>query len=119
MRLTPNAALGVVLGAGYLLVGAVCSAVALGSDMASAGHGAGPGAAHCAAYLTVGALVLAGVGLDRARSTNTAVGAGFLILGVTLLARDAGAQLLALHHPDAVVHLVSAALLVGFGRTQE
>lgn len=121
VRVTPNAVAGVVVGAGYLLAGVVAIAVALGTGMAtSPGHpAAGPGAVHCCAYLAVGAVLVLAAGLGHARAANTLVGAGYLVLGVTLLLRDGGPQLLALNHPDAVVHLSSAAVLLGFGRTQE
>lgn len=120
-RAGPNAVLALVVGAGYLLVGAVCSAVALGAGLASSPghHGPGPAAAHCAAFLTVGALLLAAAGSGRARSANTAVGATYLGLGLALSFSSAGPELLALDHADAVAHLCAAALLLGFGRTQE
>lgn len=120
VRLTPNALLGALVGVGYLLAGVVCTAVALGAGMAaSPGHdGPGLGAAHCSAYLTVGAALLCAVVLGRARAANGLIGATYLGVGLLLLTVD-GPQLLALHQPDAVVHLGTAALLLGFGRTQE
>lgn len=120
IRLTPNALVGAVVGVGYLLTGVVCTAVALGAGMAaSPGHdGAGLGAAHCGAYLAVGAALLCAVVLGRARAANSLIGATYLGLGLLLLSVD-GPQLLALQHPDAVVHLGTAAVLLGFGRTQE
>jgi hypothetical protein len=121
VRAGPNAVLGFVVGALYLLVGAACSAVALGAGLASSpGHdGPGPAGAHCAAFLIVGALLVAAVPSGRARTANTLVGATYLGLGLALSFRSTAPQLLALHHPDAVAHLCAAALLLGFGRTQE
>lgn len=112
--------MGALVGVGYLLTGIVCAAVALGAGMAtSPGHdGPGLGAAHCGAYLAVGAVLLCAVLLGRSRAANSLVGASYLGLGLLLLTVD-GPQLLALHHPDAVAHLVTAAVLLGFGRTQE
>lgn len=118
----PNAMLGAVLGAGYLLAGVVAFAIAAGSQMAtSSGHHAdGLGGLHCALYVLAGLGLLLGVAGGHARTANSAFGAGYLLVGVALLVGAEGApQLLALHETENLVHLGSAALLLGFGRTQE
>lgn len=122
VRGTPNALLGACLGAGYLLAGVVAFAISTGSHIAtSPGHSAaGLGGLHCALYVLVGLGLATAAACGRARSANTVVGAGYLAVGfVLMIAADGGLQLLALHETDNVVHLVSAALLLGFGRTQE
>jgi hypothetical protein len=121
-RVAPNAAVAAVVGAGYALVGVVSIAIASGCLLATSGetdHSAVCGL-RTAAYLTMGLVLLWAVVQGRARVTNSVLGGAYLAAGVTLaLFTDGDPQLLALNHPDNVVHLSTAALLVGFGRTQD
>jgi hypothetical protein len=122
VRLAPNAAVAAVVGAGYALVGVVSVAITLGSVLATSGETdrSGPGAGRTAAYLTTGLVLLWAVVQGRARAANSVLGGAYLVAGVALaLCTDGDPQLLALNHPDTVVHLGTAALLVGFGRTQD
>ncbi|MGQ0847039.1 MAG: DUF4383 domain-containing protein [Sporichthyaceae bacterium] len=121
IRENPNAVVGAAVGAGYLLAGVVASAITTGSYLAtSPGHHAdGLGGVHCAMYAVVGLLLLVGIARGRARLVNTLVGGAYVVLGLALLPVADAPQLLALHEADNLVHLVSAALLFGFGRTQE
>ncbi len=119
---SPNMVLAVALGGGFLVAGVIALAITLGGSMASTpGHHAGGyGGLHCCAYLAVGVLLLVGAAKGRAREVNTLVGLTYLVVGVILMAAfDEAPQLLTLHETHNVVHLVSAALLLGFGRTQE
>lgn len=117
----PNTVVGTVLGVGYLAAGVVALAVALGAGMApgeASETAASP--ARMAAYLALGGALVLAATRGTARTANTVLGATYLIAGLVLLyAGGAQAQLLALNHPDNVVHLSSAALLLGVGRTQE
>lgn len=118
----PNAAIATVLGAAYLVAGVVALAVSLGSAMASGAgtHDANVSAARMAAYIALGVLLLVAAGRGLAKPTNTTVGAAYLVVGLVLLFTARGAdQLLTLNQPDNVIHLGSAALLLGIGRTQD
>lgn len=118
----PNAALATVLGAAYLVAGIIALAVSLGSGMASeAGtHDADVAAGRMAAYIALGGALLAAAGRGLARLTNTTFGAAYLVVGLVLLFTVPGAdQLLTLNQPDNVIHLGTAALLLGIGRTQD
>ncbi|MGQ0463780.1 MAG: DUF4383 domain-containing protein [Sporichthyaceae bacterium] len=118
----PNVLLGAVLGVALVLTGVVGFAISAGSNLATPpGHsGHGLGGLHCLLYAALGIGLLVGAALGRARQVNTILGAAYLVLGVVLLALlDSGPQLLTLHDADNVAHLAGAALLLGFGRTQQ
>lgn len=117
----PNAAVAIALGAAYLIAGVVAVAVSLGSGMASdGGHDADVSAIRMGAYVGLGAVLLLAAGRGVAKPTNTALGATYLVVGVVLLFTERGAeQLLTLNQPDNVIHLGTAALLLGVGRTQD
>jgi hypothetical protein len=121
-RVAPNAAVAAVVGAGYALVAVVSIAVTLGSVLATSGESdhSGVSGVRTASYLTMGLVLLCAVVQGRAKVANSLLGGAYLAAGVTLaLFTDGDPQLLALNHPDNVVHLCTAALLVGFGRTQD
>lgn len=118
----PNALLGVVVGIAVVFTAIVGFAISAGSHLAtSPGHSAdGLGGLHCALYAAIGVGLLVGAACGRARAVNTLVGGSYLVVGVVLLALvDGGPQLLTLHEIDNVAHLAGAALLLGFGRTQQ
>lgn len=111
-----------MVGVLFVLTGIVGFAISAGSHLATApGHTAnGLGGLHCLLYAVIGAGLLIGAASGRARSVNTFVGAAYLVVGVALLALvDGGPQLLTLHEADNSAHLVGAALLLGFGRTEQ
>jgi hypothetical protein len=119
---TPNTVVAAVFGAAYLVAGVVALAVSLGAGMASEGdsHDANVSVARMVAYIALGVILLAAAGRGMAKSTNTTLGAAYLLVGLVLLFTDRGAdQLLTLNQPDNVIHLGSAALLLGIGRTQD
>jgi hypothetical protein len=119
VRQSPNRAVGYVVGGVYLLAGVVCAAVALGVRMAPGGAATGPAPARVVAYLLLGAFLVWAAARGFARQANTAAGTLYLVAGLGLLAfGGTDSPLLTLHHPDCVFYLGSAALLLGFGRTQ-
>lgn len=119
---TPNAAIALVLGAAYLIAGIVALTVFLGAGMASGAgtHDTDVPAGQMAAYIGLGAVLLAAGGRGLAKPMNTTLGAAYLVVGLVLLFTERGAdQLLTLNQPDNVIHLGTAALLLGIGRTQD
>jgi hypothetical protein len=122
---TPNQLLGLLFGAVYLLVGLVGFAITSGIGFAATqGHNliffeVNP--LHNIVHLGVGAaLALAGWrGPGLAKAVNTLVGGVYLLVGVVgLFLIDSAANILALNHPDNVLHLASAAVLLGIGLTR-
>jgi hypothetical protein len=120
-----NRVLGYVLGAVYLLVGLVGFAITAGTGFAATSgerliiFELNP--LHNIVHIAVGAL-LAGAawrGARDAKTANTLVGAVYLAVGVIgLFLTDSSANLLALNHPDNVLHLGSAAVLLAVGLTR-
>jgi hypothetical protein len=118
----PNFVLAIALGIAYLTVGLVALAVHTGAVIAASERsvGAGFGLPRCGAYLGVGAILLIGAANGRARLTNTVIGASYLSVGLILeLFLAGGPRLLTLNHVENFVQLGTAALLIGFGRTQD
>lgn len=122
MTASPNRLLGMVLGAVYVLVGLLGFAVTGGVEFAGAegepllGFDVNP--LHNIVHLLVGVLLLAGAwrGVATAKGVNMLVGAVYLIVGVLgLFILDSGLNILALNHPDNVLHLASAIVLLGVG----
>lgn len=122
MTASPNRLLGMVLGAVYVLVGLLGFAVTGGVEFAGAegepllGFDVNP--LHNIVHLLVGVLLLAGAwrGVATAKGVNMLVGAVYLIVGVLgLFILDSGLNILALNHPDNVLHLASAVVLLGVG----
>jgi hypothetical protein len=110
-----------VLGSAYVLAGIVAGAISLGATMAvSDDPNPGLSPVRTLSYLCLGAVLLVAAGRRRAKSANTVLGAAYLAAGVLLpTVGEPGARLLALSHPDAMLQLVTAAILLGFGRTQD
>lgn len=118
---SPNESVAVVLGAIYLLAGIVAGAVSLGATMAvSDAPSAGVSPVRTISYLVLGLVLLAAAAQGRAKSANSVIGAAYLVAGVLLpLVGEPGCRLLSLNHPDCLIQLGTAALLLGFGRTQD
>lgn len=122
VRRSPNVVVAVTMGIGYLSLGVIALAVRIGAAMASSSDHAGDGTGWLVsvAYVGLGLILLLGVSAGWANQTNTVVGASYVLVGLALdWLPEAGPSLLALNHPDNVVHLATAALLFGFGRTQD
>ena len=117
-----NQTVGWVFGGVYVLVGVLGFFVTSGVDFAGTdgksllGFDVNP--LHNVAHLLVGVLLLLGAsrGVATSRGINTLVGAVYALLGVVgLFILDSSANILALNGPDNVLHLASAALLLGVG----
>jgi hypothetical protein len=117
-----NRLLGALFGAVYLLVGLVGFAITSGIGFA-ADQGKDLiffelNPLHNVVHIGVGLLLgLAALNGARAASAaNTLVGGVYLTVGfVGLFVSDSGADILALNHPDNLLHLASAAVLLGAG----
>ena len=129
-RLTdsPNRLIGAVFGVVYLLVGLLGFAYTgfadfVGTDTNDKILGifeVNP--LHNVAHLGIGALLLfsAMQGISAAKGSNVLVGAVYLALGVVgLFILDSEANILSLNNADNVLHLASAALLLGVGLSQD
>jgi hypothetical protein len=122
LRVGPNTAVALAVCVAYGLVGVVSTAVTMGSVLASSGETGHPGVGgwRSTVYLTVSLILLCAVAGGRARAANSVLGGAYLAAGVGLAWFRAGApQLLALNHPENVAYLCTAAVLIGFGRTQD
>ncbi|MDV6011401.1 DUF4383 domain-containing protein [Haloechinothrix sp. LS1_15] len=119
-KTSPNRVVGAAFGAVYVLVGLVGFAVTAGTGFAATSGAhllifeVNP--LHNLVHIAVGALL----GLAAWRGTKQAMAANGLVGGVYLLVGVAGLfltgselNLLALNHADNVLHLVSAAVLLG------
>ncbi len=111
-----------VLGAVFLLIGVLGFTVTSGVGFASRegntllGFEVNP--LHNIVHLLVGAVLLLGAtrGVAAARSANIAIGGTYLVVGlIGLFILDSSANILALNSADNVLHLVSAAVLLGAG----
>jgi hypothetical protein len=120
---SPNRLLAVIFGAVYLLVGLLGFAVTGGVGFAATKGGLLLGLfevnpLHNVAHLLIGlALLVAGLkGVAAARSTNTTIGAVYLLLGIVgLFILDSSVNILALNGADNGLHFVSAILLLAVG----
>ena len=77
---------------------------------------------HNIVHLAVGALLVGGAagGITISRAVNTAVGAVYLLVGLVGLAIIGNAMnILALNHPDNVLHLTTAVLALSIGLAGE
>lgn len=117
-----NRLLSWVFGATYLLVGLLGFAVTGGVGFAARGGGSLLGfhvnPLHNLVHVGVGAglLAAAAAGARAARGANIAVGTVYLAVGVIgLFALDTELNVLAVNHPDNLLHLASAAALLGVG----
>jgi len=123
MTKSPNRLLGVVFGAVYLLVGILGFFFTNGVDIFATEGGLLLGIFevnpfHNVAHLLIGAaLLFSGLAnVKAARTTNTIVGAAYLLLGlVGLFILDSAANILALNGADNVLHFASAAVLLAVG----
>jgi len=123
MTKSPNRLLGVVFGAVYLLVGILGFFFTSGVDIFATEGGLLLGIFevnpfHNVAHLLIGAaLLFSGLAnVKAARTTNTIVGAAYLLLGlVGLFILDSAANILALNGADNVLHFASAAVLLAVG----
>lgn len=123
MRNSPNRIVAVVFGAVYLLVGLLGFAVTGGIDFIATRGGLLLGVfavnpLHNVAHLLIGgALLIAGIMSARAaKTTNTVVGAAYLLLGVVgFFLAGTPANILALNTADHFLHLASALVLLGVG----
>src|SRR5437764_14987998 len=119
---SPNRILGGVFGVVYVLVGAVGFAITAGMGlMEPAGHQLiifelNP--LHNVVHVLVGGL-LAGAALGSAGASkvvNTLVGAVYLLVGIAgFFLVGSELNIIAVNHPDNLLHLVSAAVLLGVG----
>ncbi len=121
-RRSANVLVGYVLGAVYLLVGLLGFVVTSGVGFAATEGGSLLGfevnPLHNVVHVAVGAaLVLAArQGVAASRAVNTAVGGVYLLVGVLgLFILGSSANILALNGADNVLHVVSAAVLLGVG----
>jgi len=120
---TPNQVLGTVFGAVYVLVGLVGFAVTgAGGFAAHDGHHllffeVNP--LHNVVHIGIGALLFMAArrGAATAKAVNSLVGAVYLAVGILgLFITASELNILALNHPDNVLHLASALVLLGVGR---
>jgi hypothetical protein len=123
---SPNRLLGFAFGVVYILVGLVGFAITSGLGFA-ADQGNNlivfeVNPLHNVVHLLVGAVLLLAAmrGAATAKGVNTLVGGVYLLVGVVgLFASGSSADILALNHPDNLLHLASAAVLLAVGRTQD
>jgi hypothetical protein len=123
MTKSPNRLLGVIFGAVYVLVGILGFTATAGVGLFDTEGGLLLGIFevnifHNIAHLLIGAaLLIAGLSsVKAAKTTNTVVGAAYLLLGIVgLFILDSAANILALNSADNVLHLASAVILLGVG----
>ena len=123
MTKSPNRLLGVVFGAVYLLVGVLGFFYTNGVAIFATEGGLLLGIFevnpfHNVAHLLIGAaLLFSGLAnVKAARTTNTIIGAAYLLLGVLgLFILDSAINILALNGADNVLHFASAAVLLAVG----
>ncbi|MGH3328331.1 MAG: DUF4383 domain-containing protein [Streptomycetales bacterium] len=117
-----NQLLGYAFGAVYVLVGLVGFAVTQGVGLAATqGHNliifeVNP--LHNIVHVAVGLLLGLGAmrGAGPARVVNALVGGVYLAVGIAgLFILDSALNILALNHPDNILHLASALLLLAVG----
>lgn len=123
MSSSPNRLVAVIFGAVYLAVGALGFAVTGGVSFLATQGGLLLGIFmvnpfHNVAHLLIGAALLAAgiVSTRAAKTTNTIVGAAYLLLGVVgFFLVGTAANVLALNTFDHFLHLASALVLLGVG----
>jgi hypothetical protein len=121
-----NRLLGFVFGAVYLLVGLVGFAITSGVGLAET-HGKDLiffelNPLHNIVHVAIGLLLglAAFRGTATAAAANTLVGGVYLAVGVVgLFLTDSAVNIIALNHPDNVLHLATAALLLGVGLSKK
>jgi hypothetical protein len=123
MRTSPNRLVAVIFGAVYLVVGLLGFAVTGGVSFLATNGGMLLGIfmvnpLHNVAHLLIGAaLVISGLVSTRAaKTTNTVIGAAYLLLGIAgFFLVGTAANILALNTFDHFLHLASAIVLLAFG----
>jgi hypothetical protein len=122
---SPNRLLGFAFGTVYVLVGlvgfAITSGVGFAADQGKDLIVFEVNPLHNIVHLAVGAVLLLAAlrGAAVAKAVNSLVGGVYLLVGVVgLFVSTSSLDLLALNHPDNLLHLASAAVLLGVGRTQ-
>lgn len=120
MQSSMNRMFGTIFGFTYVLVGLVGFVVTGGVDFAaSTGKNLiffGVNPLHNLVHIAVGALLLLGArgSVGSARAVNSVVGATYLLVAlVGFMILDSSANILALNHPDNVLHLITAAAALG------
>lgn len=124
---SPNRLVGAVFGVIYLLVGLLGFAVTgfdnfAGTDTNEALLGFELNPLHNIAHLLIGGLLLAAAlkGVSPAKGSNTLVGGAYLLLGILgLFIVDSDLNLLSLNQADNILHLASAAVLLGVALSQD
>lgn len=124
---SPNRLLGAVFGVVYLLVGLIGFAVTgfdgfVDTDTNEKVIFFEVNPLHNIAHLGIGALLLfsAMKSVAAAKGSNVLVGAVYLLLGIVgLFILDSEANILSLNRADNVLHIASAALLLGVGLSQD
>ncbi len=119
---SPNECVAVALGLTYLMVGVVTAAIWTGAQMAVSDDPQAMGFSplRILSYLGLGAVLLAAAAHGSAKRANSILGAAYLLVGlVGITLGGEGARLLTLNHVDSVIQLCTAAVLLGFGRTQD
>lgn len=121
-----NRLLGFGFGAVYLLVGLVGFAITSGVGFAHT-HGKDliffelnplHNIVHVAIGLLLGLAALRGTA--AASAANTLVGGVYLAVGIVgLFLTDSAANIIAVNHPDNVLHLATALVLLGVGLTKK
>lgn len=125
---SPNRLVGAVFGAIYIVVGLIGFAVTGFNGFVDTNTNekilgifeVNP--LHNIAHLAIGALLLfsAMKGVAAAKGSNVLVGAVYLLLGIVgLFILDSEANILSLNSADNVLHLASAAVLLGVGLSQD
>lgn len=126
MRTSPNKLLATVFGAVYLLVGVLGFFVTSGIGFfATEGRNliifeVNP--LHNVIHLAIGAaLLISGLSsVTAAKSTNSAVGAVYLLVGIVgLFLPGSALNIIALNGADNVLHLASAMVLLAVGLSQD
>lgn len=123
MSKSPNRLLGVIFGAVYVVVGLLGFTVTAGTGFFATEGGLLLGIFevnmfHNVAHLLIGAaLLIAGLSsVQAAKTTNTTIGAAYLLLGILgLFIVGSAFNVLALNAADHVLHFASAAVLLGVG----
>ena len=121
-----NRLVGFAFGAVYLLVGLVGFAITSGVGFANT-HGKDLiifelNPLHNIVHVAIGLLLglAAYRGVATAAAANTLVGGVYLAVGVVgLFLTNSAANILAVNHPDNVLHLATALALLGVGLTRK
>ncbi|HKS46526.1 MAG TPA: DUF4383 domain-containing protein [Amycolatopsis sp.] len=121
-----NRLAGYVFGAVYLLVGMIGFAIT--TNMTFTSHTGkhlfifGLNPLHNFVHVLVGIALAgaAGIGVGCSKAVNSLVGAVYLLVGAAgFFLTQSGLNLLAVNHPDNVLHVVSAGLLLAIGVTRQ